>query len=267
MASHGTTKNLFIERTNLHVWLLAIIVALLAVSLLILAEFNKLWVGIESLQGVVREIGSFLLVSVAVALLWELKEKRVFRDEILSEVQLSGDIRSAGIVGFTPSTHQNIDWDMLFRNVEELDILFSYGRTWRRIHGHQLQEAAGRKAHIRVVLPDPNDATAVAEIAKRSRRTETEIRELILEAATEFYGLHKLGAKVNVWFLPDAPQFSFYRFDHTIVLAIYSHRTEDRPAQLDVPAFTLAEGGSFYKFVQAEFHAMISNNGLARLAY
>ena len=267
MASYRT-RNLFTERTNLHTWLLAISLALFGVGLLVLAQFGNLWVNIESLQEVVREIGSFLLVTVAVTAVWDLREKRVFRDEIFSEIRLSEDIRSGGIIGFTPSTHHHIDWDSLFRDVQEIDILFAYGRTWRRIHGQQLEEAAKRKARIRVILPDPYNAAVVAVIKQRSRLAdEEEARKLILEAAEEFRELHKLGAMVNIWFLHRAPEFSLQRFDHKMVITPYSHRTEKKPAQLDVPAFITEDGGSYYKFARDDFEAITRDGDLAKLGF
>ena len=88
-----------------------------------------------------------------------------------------------------------------------------------------------------------------------------------MEAAEEFRGLHKLGADVSIWFLSRPPEFSLQRFDHKMVITPYSHRTEKKPAQLDVPAFVVEDGGSLYKFARDDFEAITHDSDLAKLGF
>lgn len=86
------------ERTTLLTVLATLITAILGVLLLYVAANSKAWAGAESWQTVIRDIGSLLVVSVAVAALWELFGKRAFRDELLAKAQLAQDVRTAGLV-------------------------------------------------------------------------------------------------------------------------------------------------------------------------
>lgn len=265
MASNNT-KGSQKKITTLQIVLTAIVVVIFGLLLIVIAEINALWfwIGQENIQSVVQsvlsDIGSLLLASVAISLLWELVGKRAFLDEILSKVRLSQDVISTGIIKITSDFQDDIDWNSLFHHVNDLDIFFLYGQTWRGTHAVRLQKAARRHVNIRVVLPDPDDDISVSELARRIVTTKEEVQKRIREAEVAFKNLKKEGAKVSIWFLPRLPLFSFYRFDHTIVFALY---TND-PSQKTIPAFLLKEGGSLYEFAQAEFSAMTNENGLAR---
>lgn len=255
------------ERTTLRTWFIAVLVAALGMSLLLFAEMQGIWNGLESIQSVVRDIGSLMLASVAVTLLLELGAKRAFLDELLARVRLSKDIEQAGIAAVNPSFYSEIDWQTLFSTVHELDIFLVHGRTWRKEHGERLLCAAKRGVRIRVVLPDPYDDVILAEIARRTNHSTQAIQERILQAKDEFSHLHTQGAHITVWFLPLVPLFSFYRFDQKMILALYSHRREQKLGRIHVPAFLLEEHGALFQFVQADFEAMVDgHNGLARPA-
>ncbi|MCD5402149.1 DUF3606 domain-containing protein [candidate division NPL-UPA2 bacterium] len=254
------------ERVNLRTLLVALIIAVFGISLLYLSAHKDWWKGYEIWQTVVQNVGGLLLVTVAITLLWELWGKRAFLDEVLAKAQLSRDITFAGIVKITDSFHHDIDWKSYFRTVNKLDIFFAYARTWRNTHVQELQEVAAREnARIRVVLPDPEDDQTVHELARRFNYTPEELRNLIKEAETHFRNLRSStsvsGAQIDIWFLPAAPHFTFYRFDRIGILALYSHRRERAP----VPTFICEMGGTLYDYIRKEFEAMIRPDGLARL--
>jgi hypothetical protein len=253
-----------VERTTLRTWFVAVLVAVLGISLLLFAETKGIWNGLESVQSVIRDIGSLMLASVAVTILLELGAKRAFLDELLSRVRLAKEIEQAGITACNPSFYSDIDWDDLFNTVHELDIFLVHGRSWRKEHGERLILAAKRGIRIRVVLPDPYDDVILAEIARRTNHAKQAIQERILLAKDEFYHLQTQGAKITVWFLPLVPLFSFYRFDQKMILALYSHRREQKLGRIHVPAFLLQEHGALFQFVQTDFEAMVeSQHGLA----
>ena len=259
-------RSLLIERTNLRAVLLSIVTLLCGVILLFISNSKRLWGGLEAIQAVIRDSGSLLVASVAVVILWELVGKRAFLDELLGKVQIAEEVRRAGIIGYGDFRH--MEWISLFQSVSNLDIFFVYGRTWRNTYAGQLLSLAERKgARIRVVLPDPEDATTVAELARRFECTTTELSNRILESANFFLDIHDKskakGANVEVWFLPAAPQYSFYTFDRIAILAMYTH-IHERTA---VPTFVVEEGGQVYGYIQKEFDSMVrENKGLARPA-
>ena len=253
------------ERSTLLTVLGTLITAILGVLLLYIAANSKAWAGAESWQTVIRDIGSLLVVSVAVAGLWELFGKRAFRDELLAKAQLAQDVRTAGLVKITDSFLRDVDWDPVFRNVNKLDIFFAYGQTWRNSHRERLLAAANRRIRLRVVLPDPGDEKTVSELAKRFNYTKERVIDLIKEAEQDF---RQIGSKypassttVDIWYLPAAPLFTFYRFDWTAIIAVYSHRLE----RAAVPALVVESPGKLYDFIRQEFEAMIDEKqGLAR---
>ena len=260
-------RSLLTERTTLRTVLVALGVVIVGVALLYLSALKGLWTGRESVQSVVRDIGGLLVATVAVTLLWELYGKRVFLDELLAKARLAEEVRSAGIVGFTGFYSRNLDWESLFRTVKKLDIFFAYGRTWRNLYAEQLAAVAAKKdARIRVVLPDPENEITVAELAWRFNYTSEELIDRIREAEEYFRSLRSenasTGAKIDIWFLPASPLFTSYRFDRTVVLALYTHRRE----RIWVPTFILESGGTLYDFIRTEFDAIIrEDGGLARL--
>ncbi|MBM3477409.1 MAG: (2,3-dihydroxybenzoyl)adenylate synthase [Armatimonadetes bacterium] len=256
------------ERTTLRTVVLALGVLLVGLVLLYLASNDTLWRAQSPWQSMVRQLGSVLTVTVVIALLWNLWGKRAFVDELFAKARIAEDIQQSGIVGFTESFQRSIDWESLFRSGAHLDICFAYGRTWRNSHRAELQALAKRpEARIRVVLPDPDDTTTVAEMARRFDVSAEQFSSAVREAAEDFTSLGRLNPEnrhlVQVWYLPATLQFSFYRFGTSVVFALYTHRKERAP----VPAFVIQEGGSFYEFVRAEFRAMVEDDPpLARRA-
>jgi hypothetical protein len=254
------------ERVTLRTLLVAFVVASLGIGLLYAAAHKDWWKNYEVWQTVVQNVGSLLLVTVVITILWELWGKRAFLDEVLAKAQVSKEIAFAGITKITDSFHHDIDWRSYFRTVNKLDIFFAYARTWRNTYTQELQEVASREdARIRVVLPDPENEQTVIELARRFNYTPEELRTLIREAETQFRSLRSSigakGAHIDIWFLPAAPLFTFYRFDRIAILALYSHCRERVP----VPTFVCEMGGTLYDYIRKEFEAMIRQGGLARL--
>src|SRR5438876_3192568 len=234
------------ERTTLRAILVALITAIIGITLLYIAAIDQWWQGHESWQTVIRDVGSLLVVTVAITTLWELYGKRAFRDELLAKAELAEDVRSAGLVRLTDSFLRDLDWVPLFEKVNKLDIYFAYAQTWRNTHREKLQVAAARGIRIRVVLPDPNHEDTVSELSRRFNYDKDRIVRLIKEAEQDFREIGSkytsFGTTVDLWHLPAAPLFTFYRFDFTAIIALYSHRQERVP----VPAFIVESPGKLY---------------------
>lgn len=259
-------SNILQERTTLRTWLLAIVVIIVGGGLIYLSAIQSLWTDREPWQTVVRTLGSVLIVTVAVGILWQLFVRRAFLEEVLGRIKIAQELNSAGIVGFTDSFYAEPDWASLFQGVKRLDIFFAYGRTWRNVHRRELEELAKRTdAQIRVILPDIDDHLTISDLARRFNCTAESIKTLIAEAKDDFTRLKTIGgntgAKIDIWALPAPPLFTFYRFDDSFVLTLYSHRRERSP----VPTFVVKRGGKLYDILFNELDAMIRPpNNLAR---
>ncbi len=253
------------ERVNLRTFVIALGIAIIGIGFLWISANDNWWKNCKVWQTVLQNIGALFIVTVAIGLLWELFGKRSFLDEVLSKAQISKEITFAGITQITDSFHHNIDWKTYFHTVNKLDIFFAYGRTWRNTYTEELQKVASREeARIRIVLPDPEDKQVIAELARRFKYTDSEMKKLIEEAETFFRNLSNSaganGAQIDIWFLPAVPYFSFYRFDRVGILALYTHRRERSP----VPTFVCEMGGTLYDYIRKEFDAMITEGGLAK---
>jgi len=254
------------ERVNLRTLFISSIIAIFGIGLLWISANDKWWTNFKVWQTVLQNIGALLVVTVAISFLWELYGKRVFLDEVLAKAQISKELTFAGITKITDTFHnRDIDWKKYFSTVNKLDIFFAYGRTWRNTYADEFRKVAVRNgARIRIVLPDPEDKQVMSELARRFNCTENEIKKAIKEAEAYFRSLINSaganGAQIDIWFLPAAPLFTFYRFDRVGILALYTHR-RDRAA---VPTFVCEMGGTLYDYIYKEFKAMIKEKGLAK---
>jgi hypothetical protein len=255
-----TSQKLYSERTSLRSIILALLALIIGIVLLLLSENRQQIKDISWLQAILRDLGALLVSTVTIATLWELAAKRAFLTELMSKAKLAEDIRSSGIVNLTDDFYGEIDWKKMFKSVKKMDIFFAYGHTWRGTNASELKDLAKRSdVRIRVVLPDFNNEQLMHELGKRFRKEPDEVKRLINEAADDFKGLFK-DANFSLWLLPESPVFSFYRFDHLVVLALYKHGL----GRGNVPTFIVEQGGKIYDFVRLEFEEFIGENGLAR---
>ncbi len=262
-------SKLYSERTNLWTVLIAIGVALIGVLFLSIAAKWQWLAGYPGIQSVIRELGGLLIASVAVAMLWELFAKRAFLVELMAKAKLAEEVRASGLVTITHDFQRGIDWPQLFKNVSKLDIFFAYGSTWRGTNTPELRALAIRAgARIRVVLPDPDNEALMSELARRFNTSVDDMKKKILDAADDFKNIFgeppRTRADFSLWYLPVSPVFSFYRFDHIAILALYKHRKE----RGEIPTFVAEQGGKLYDFVRQEFDAFTkAPQGLARQVF
>lgn len=246
------------ERTTLGTALISTLIGIVGIALLVCVEFSIFGKISQSFQSLLRDLGTLLVTSVAVSFLWGLWSRRAFLDELLPKVRLSEDMASAGITGFK-SSFQNVEWDSLFRNVSELDILYLYGINWFRNHAEQILKGSKKQLKLRIVLADPNDDNTLSILARRYDRDPGQIKEDIEDTTKYLKKLHDKGVDISIWYLSAVPLYTFYRFDNTMVLSLYSHRPDERQGK--GPTLLLEEEGTFYKFVLEEFDRIVSTNG------
>lgn len=124
-----------------------------------------------------RHVGSFILASVALALIFEFWLRRRFLDDMFEAAGVTQQLRRSGITGFSVSFYDNVPWAELFSNNNRLDIVFSYAQTWRNRYRPQLQELLNRQgARLRVVFPDVDCDVAINELAHRFGYTTEDLR-------------------------------------------------------------------------------------------
>jgi len=262
-------KQLFSERVTSRIVIIALIFVIIGIIILLFGANEKWWTNNRVWQTLLTQIGSLLVVTATLTMAWELIGKRAFLDEVLVKAHLSRDIKFSGILQVTDSFHSDVDWKGYINRSSKIDIFFAYGHTWRQSHFQEFQNAAERQdIRIRVVLPDPEDADTVRELARRFDYTKEKLIGLIVEAREYFEKLLPPNSdnseKIGIWFLPAAPTFTFYRFDQIGVLAIYTHRKK----RVGVPTFVCERGGTLYEYIWNEFRAMISpENNIAKKVF
>ncbi|WP_150241402.1 hypothetical protein [Nocardiopsis quinghaiensis] len=238
--------------------LVAVAVSFIGILLLYLGSIERFWIGRDGVQALVNQLGSILVVSVSLALIWELLGKRAFAREIFENSRAMGDIEASGIQSIGTDYVSDPDWGELFRGVRELDIFVAYARTWRNSHLERLRDLAQVKgARIRVILPDPECSETVSTLARRFDMTEGDLRSAIEEARRDFIGLRNPeGAEVQVYYRKGDLVFSLYRFDARAVVTLYSH--SQRRGQ--VPNVVCKSSGTIYSFVVDEFNGVLEQS-------
>ncbi|MFG2018943.1 hypothetical protein [Actinomadura geliboluensis] len=241
--------------TTLNVVIAAIVAAGLGIAALFFGGRESLWSGHKGIQAFVNGVGGALIGAVALGILWELVGKRALVDEMHEKFEMSADVKTAGLVGIGTNYVADPDWDSYFAGVSKLDIFVAYGQTWRNQHLTQLREVARRPdARIHVYLPDPEDATELKALARKFGSDLSSLRQKIEETRAAFQELAQPGgAEVTVYYRPPYSVFSFYRFDSTAVITLYSHSRRRQPG---VPTLICKAGGSLFQFVYDEISAL-----------
>lgn len=165
----------------------------------------------------------------------------------------------AGVFGLTTDFYRGVPWSRLLREAEEIDIFFTYGRSWRHTLTTELNELQARHGYaMRVILPDTSDPTAegLIETAKRAGQTVEHLISHVHEARDFFSDV----LDADIWLASATPLYASYRFDNTIVASLYNNQRGQTPG---VPTILCAEGGSFYQFFHEDFLAMIDDPKLS----
>jgi len=215
----------------------------------------KFWSTHQGIQALVDNMGAVLVISVGLAMLWELVGKRAFAREVLENARVTIDVEKSGIRKIGVDYISEPEWDELFDGVHELDIFVAYGRTWHNLQLNRLKVLAKRKgARIRVFIADPEDEQTVTVLSYRFSMAPEELRRRIEQTRVDYESLRERGgASIEVFYYPGDRLFAFYRFDETAIITIYQHRPER--AEL-IPTLTFRSGGSFYDFIVSELKSI-----------
>lgn len=240
------------ERTDARTALTAIGVAAIGVCLLWLADGWSWLAAKETLQSLVRSVGSLLIASVALGVLWELRGKRLFLDEVLERMQVSVSVANAGIRLVGNQYLREVDWQGYLTKARRIDFFFAYASTWRNAHITELRALAHREGvKVRVVLPDRHNAELLAELARRFGYSASDLDGRIQEAEKFFDELSNSavpGATIEVHRFPHSHLYTLYRFDDRIVVTMYFHRGRGT-----VPLLEVARGGLLFEEFRSDF--------------
>lgn len=251
--------NLYRNNTTLRTLLVAAGFVLLGVAAMVVASYylDKH----PNAQEIVRSLGGLFIATVALTVVWDLAAKRSLLAELMAITQLAEDVKTAGIVHITSDFYRGFDWASAFEKAKEFDLLFAYGHTWRGMNQVYMQRSAEKKGtKIRILLPDPEDAEVVKELARRFSTQPDALKMEIQEATRNFQKIFRESESFGLWYMPLAPVYSWYRFDQNAVVAFYKHGQE----RTNVPSLVVEQGGTVFNFMRNEFEALVKDGGRAR---
>ena len=181
-------------------------------------------------------------------------------DEMLNKARVAEDIHRSGLEGLSLYPLKGVDYTKLIKTSEQLDILVSYGGSWRNQNEWELREFAKRPgARARVILNDPDDEELLSDLARRFGKSAPVIKGLINDAVGDYKKIFDVskGANLEIWVHGRAPVYSCYRFDNVIVST--SYRYQEGRGQ--VPTLTCARGGELYEFFNSEIEGFVTDAG------
>lgn len=249
--------NVYKQRTTLQVIVVAGVGVLLGVGLLWISQSlarHSTWSALS------RDLGSLVIVTICLSVLWELAAKRAFVAELMASTGLAQSIEQTGLVGLPRKWNEDIPWAKLLREARHLDIFVAYGTNWRGAYGDELIRFANRpETTCRVILPDPDNDAVVSAVACQFKREPALVRSRILEAAESFQQRFLEAGRPNacaVWFHPRPPLFSFFICGDGAVITLYKHNP-DKP---DVMGLQIRRGGRYFEFLEGEVERMLSDS-------
>ena len=236
------------QRNALAAVLIAVGVAVLSVFLMYIGTVGTEWWNVLLLQ-----VGLALLIAAVFSGLWEWHGKRMLAQEIYELAGVGVDIQRWGIRR-TSLDWREIQWSELIGASSNIDLLFSWARTWRGQNFPALKRFCANPANtLRVCLPDPSQDWLMASLSHRYGRSPSEVAADIREAARYFQELQQPGgAAISVFYRNGEPLYSMHRFDSAAVLAIYPHR----PIRDEAPTLHVG-AGDLYSFLRDDFESAI----------
>lgn len=170
----------------------------------------------------------------------------------LDDNAASSTLLQSGVRAITTDFYRGVPWDKLVAGAKEIDLFFTYGRTWRRSLAVDFHRMVAGGTRVRVLLPDLSDqgSDAFAQNALKFNQTLEELRSNVQEAYSVY-----LDAGAEVRSLNAVQSYSYYRFDDVAVASLYNHQ---RGRVARVPTFVFERGGSLFEFFSADFDAMFA---------
>lgn len=247
------------ENTKLRTVIISILVLLFGIFVIYLGNLLVNSSNKENLSNVVKDVGSFLIGSGTLGIIWELVAKKSFFREIWKLNNISDDIKSSGILEFTSDFKESVDWSDLFSHASNIDIFFSYGNTWTNNNIDRIRSFSrkNKRGKINLFIPDINNDDIISELSRRYSITNDELINKINYSIESIKNAHK---KTKVIYIKVTPVYTFYRFDNKAVIALYKHRRDKEP----VPTFVVKKGGELYNFITTEIDGFLTDPTIGR---
>ncbi len=249
-------KNIIKERVNLRLFLSASLLSFLGLVLMYISSSDML-LSYKTTRDFFSNLGALVFVTGLISTAWELVGKRAFVDELFTLFSISKSAAEAGIIDYSKSFQdQKIDWESLFENLSQIDLLFWGSSTWRNHHFDRFEKFVRRKrTQLTVILPDFRDLNTIENIAYQMNKKKDDVEKYINEAIEYFIRLHKKkpSAKMSIWLIKQPSWFSVFRFDNTAVVSLYSHRHE----HVSVPTWICTKEGNLFNFIEKEIDAIV----------
>ncbi len=238
--------------------LAAILVALAGLGLIICARTLPVLAVHSTIQMILKDVGSVMLASVAIGVIWDRIMRRSFLDEVFATANLGEDIRKSGLSRVYSDFDTQVNWDHLFRDTTRFDMFIAYGLFVRHLLRPYLERvAANSQSSVKIVLPDPGNEMLVAELSRRFGRTKEEIIIGITEAAEEFNQiLRNSKGSYSLIYTATNPVYTCYRFGSKYLIAFYPNY----PQRVKVPTLLVEEGCHLFDFFEKDFERVAGMN-------
>lgn len=235
-----------------------LVVALLSVGLSA-AGIALIWVGTlggEWWHFGATQLGTAILVSAGLGLLWDLFGRRLLADEIMEKMKIGLDVGRWGLTDLTLAWNDR-RWNELFALGPNVDVVVGYAQTWRGLVASGLETfLASRQNKLRVCLPDPEEEWLMVALSKRYNTTPARVSERIYDAARYFAEFRDRGeAAVQIYFRAGEPLYGLYRFESAAVVTLYPHRKEKGTT---IPTLVMGNG-ELLDFFKKDFEAAIAD--------
>lgn len=252
------------ERYKLRTAIAALTLILAGVLLLALGANVK----VQWLSLLANGLGSFLIASVAIGLIFEFWQLRGLLDDLNEQARIIHEVAAARLSGFSASFYDSVPWEKLFLESTRLDMVFAYAATWRNAHQNHLERFLRRRdTQVQVVLPDPNQNVVINEMAHRFGTTPEQLKARIAEAEDFFRTLGSAAqGTVRIFHFGRSFTLTLYRFNSRAVLTTYRLP----PNRGSVLTLVGDRGGELYEWVRDQWYGILKDGqeqGITQLIY
>ncbi len=148
----------------------------------------------------------------------------------------------------------------LFSDTKEIMLFFIHSRRWRENHLDDIKQFLSERDHkITVFLPNLANKELLKSLEEHFN--DGLYLETFIMDAYVFFGklIESYSKSIDVRLFDLFPTYSFYKYDDTIIMAMYPTSIRRK----DVPTFQLAQGGKYWKFISDDIEWMLSNTSVA----
>lgn len=155
----------------------------------------------------------------------------------------AGLLRVAPFAGFVPR------FEELIGSASRMELFFIHSRRWRENHDAAIKAFLARpNSSLELFLPDLENHELMFSLEKHFDDGPM-IPALVTDAYRYFARLGREATKpIGIWLYGRYPTYSFYGFDESAVLALYSNSASKK----DLPAFEVRRDSFLGRFLAAD---------------